>query len=145
MKLNTIQPAEGSAKSARRVGRGMGSRGKTCGRGHKGQKSRSGGSVPIGFEGGQMPLYRRVPKSGFTSRVSLVTAQLNSEVLNRFKDGETVNLLVLRELGLINSSIKYVKIYMSRKPLTVKKLTLQGLRVTKSVQEMIEKNSGEIQ
>ena len=105
MQLNNLGPAEGSTKTKKRVGRGIGSGwGKTCGTGHKGQKSRSGGTVRPGFEGGQMPLQMRLPKYGYSSRISRITAEIRSAELSKV-EGETVNLDTLRKAGLINASI----------------------------------------
>ena len=104
MRLNTIKPAEGAKHSRKRVGRGMGSgTGKTAGRGHKGQKSRSGGKVQIGFEGGQMPIQRRLPKRGFSSRVSTNIEEIRLHELNRV-DADVVDVIALREAGLIKTS-----------------------------------------
>lgn len=112
MFLNTIRSNPGARKSAKRVGRGIGCDfGKTCGRGHKGQKSRSGGFHKIGFEGGQMPLYRRLPKSGFSSHLSRITAQINLDELS--KCDKDVGLSQLKAAGLIKKSIKRVKIINS--------------------------------
>ena len=113
MQLNNLSPANGSTKAKKRVGRGIGSGwGKTCGTGHKGQKSRSGGTVRPGFEGGQMPLQMRLPKYGFSSRVGRITAEIRSAELSKV-DGETVNLDTLRKAGLITASIKRVKVMLS--------------------------------
>ena len=110
MHLNTLAPVAGSRKVKKRVGRGIGSGlGKTAGRGHKGLKSRSGGSVKPGFEGGQMPLQKRLPKYGFSSRIALVSSEIRLSELNKI-DGEIVNLETLRLANLINQNIKKVKI-----------------------------------
>ena len=112
MRLNTLSSVVGAAKSRRRVGRGIGSgRGKTCGRGHKGQKARSGGRVPFGFEGGQMPLYRRLPKFGFNSRKARERDEVRLAELTKVV-GDEVSLSSLRAAGLINANIKRVKIIM---------------------------------
>ena len=116
MLLNTLAPNQGAKKTRSRKGRGIGSgSGKTAGRGHKGQKSRAGGSVPLGFEGGQMPLYRRVPKFGFTSRVGRVTAQLRLGELNALSKDQAkqVTVSVLKDAGLINKQVKRVRIFLS--------------------------------
>src|SRR5210317_2504642 len=113
MRLNTLSPAEGAKKSAKRVGRGIGSGlGKTGGRGHKGQKSRSGGFHKVGFEGGQMPIQRRLPKVGFRSRKSLTSAEVRLSELNAV-EGDTVDLLSLRAANLINENTDTVKIFQS--------------------------------
>ena len=102
MKLHTLQPAEGSRKLRNRVGRGQGSgNGKTAGRGQKGQKARSGGGVRLGFEGGQQPLFRRLPKRGFTNINRKDYAVVNLETLNRFEDGTTVTPALLIESGVV--------------------------------------------
>lgn len=111
MYLNTLQPAEGAKQSRLRLGRGIGSGlGKTSGRGHKGQKARSGGYHKVGFEGGQMPLYRRVPKIGFVSRKSLRSENLKVTELNAHPEGE-VTLQSLKNAGLIRKDTKFVKFY----------------------------------
>jgi large subunit ribosomal protein L15 len=113
MRLNTLSPGEGAKKAAKRVGRGIGSTlGKTCGRGHKGLKSRSGGKVKAGFEGGQMSLKMRLPKFGFTSRKSLISAEVRLGELNKV-EGDTVDLLSLRAAGLITKNILQVKVMLS--------------------------------
>ena len=110
MYLNTISPQEGSKKKAQRVGRGPGSgKGKTCGLGHKGQKSRAGGYHKVGFEGGQMPLQRRLPKFGFVSRHSLLAEEVRLEELNKIK-GNEVTLETLKEANIISRRVKWVKI-----------------------------------
>ncbi|HBW84576.1 MAG TPA: 50S ribosomal protein L15 [Gammaproteobacteria bacterium] len=142
MHLNNLSPAEGSTKAKKRVGRGIGSgSGKTCGSGHKGQKSRSGGTVRPGFEGGQMPLQMRLPKYGFSSRVGRVTAEVRSAELNKV-EGETVNLESLRKAGLINTSIKRVKIMLSGE--ITRKLNVEGMRVSKGAKAAIEKAGGSV-
>ena len=105
MFLNTIQPAEGAKHSSRRVGRGIGSGlGKTCGRGHKGQKSRSGGFHKVGFEGGQMPLQRRLPKRGFRSLTALVTAEVHLTELNSLSS-DVVDLFSLKQAGIVSEKV----------------------------------------
>jgi large subunit ribosomal protein L15 len=125
MRLNDIQPAEGSKKSRRRVGRGIGSGlGKTAGRGHKGQKSRSGGFHKVGFEGGQMPLYRRLPKRGFTSLTARFTAEVRLSDLQALAV-EQVDLLTLKQLGLVPSLTLTAKVIASgsiSKPIAIKGL-----------------------
>ncbi len=143
MRLNTLSPAPGSRKDAKRVGRGIGSGlGKTAGRGHKGQKSRSGGRVRPGFEGGQMPLQKRLPKYGFTSRISRTTAQVRLGELNAVA-GDVVDLDTLKAADLVNENIARVRIFLSgdlSKPVTVK-----GLAVTKGAREAIEKAGGKVE
>ena len=144
MRLNSLSPAEGAKQTKKRVGRGIGSTlGKTAGRGHKGQKSRSGGSVKPGFEGGQMPLKQRLPKFGFTSRKSLVTAEVRSAELNKV-DGELVDLLSLKAAGVINNKIKFVKIMLSGN--VDKALTIaNGIRVSKGAKEAIVAAGGKVE
>lgn len=142
MHLNTLKANPGSRKAGRRVGRGIGSTlGKTCGKGHKGQKARSGGTVPLGFEGGQMPIQRRLPKVGFTSRVSLVKESLRFSKLEKITETE-IDLNVLKHNGLVKKNCKYVKIYLD-KPFD-KAIHLKGLPVTKSVAELVKKNGGSV-
>lgn len=143
MHLNTLAPAPGSKSNKKRVGRGIGSgNGKTAGRGHKGLKSRSGGSVRPGFEGGQMPLQKRLPKFGFTSRIGLVTAEIRLSELNAV-EGEVVDLASLRSAGLINSNIKRAKIFLSGE--VNKAVTVKGLAVTKGAKAAIESAGGKIE
>jgi large subunit ribosomal protein L15 len=143
MRLNTLSPAPGSRKDAKRVGRGIGSGlGKTAGRGHKGQKSRSGGRVRPGFEGGQMPLQKRLPKYGFTSRISRTTAQIRLGELNAV-EGDVVDLETLKAADLINENIARVRIFLSgdlTRPVTVK-----GVTVTRGAREAIEKAGGKVE
>ncbi|RMH51741.1 MAG: 50S ribosomal protein L15 [Zetaproteobacteria bacterium] len=111
MKLNTLQPDPGSRKPRKRLGAGIGSgHGKTCGRGHKGQKSRSGGKVARGFEGGQMPLIRRVPKRGFTRRGRVPCQVVNVGMLNRFEEGSRVDADLLKAAGLVRSAERPIKL-----------------------------------
>ena len=113
MHLNTLAPAPGAKSSGKRVGRGIGSGlGKTGGRGHKGQKSRSGGSVKPGFEGGQMPIQRRLPKFGFTSRKSMVSDQVTLSEIAKV-DGDTVTVQALKDAGLVKKEILFVKVMKS--------------------------------
>ncbi|MFC1503766.1 50S ribosomal protein L15 [Pseudomonadota bacterium] len=143
MRLNTLSPAAGSKPSAKRVGRGIGSGlGKTCGRGHKGQKSRSGGSVRPGFEGGQMPLKQRLPKFGFTSRKSLVTAEVRLAELAKL-EGDVIDLATLKDANLITKNIKFVKIVLSGE--IARSVTVKGLRVTKGAKAAIEAAGGKIE
>ena len=142
MQLNDLSPAEGSVKAKKRLGRGVGSGwGKTSGKGHKGQKARSGGTVKPGFEGGQMPLQMRLPKFGFSSRVGRVTAEVRSGELNKV-EGDVVNLESLRKAGLISASIKRAKVMLSGD--VTRKLTVEGVGVTKGAKEAIEKAGGKV-
>ncbi|KJG11988.1 50S ribosomal protein L15 [Photobacterium iliopiscarium] len=143
MRLNTLSPAAGSKPSAKRVGRGIGSGlGKTCGRGVKGQKSRSGGSVRPGFEGGQMPLKQRLPKFGFTSRKSLVTAEVRLAELAKV-EGDVVSLETLKAANVITKDIKFVKVVLSGD--IARSVTVKGLRVTKGALVAIEAAGGKIE
>ena len=143
MFLNTLKPAAGSKSNAKRRGRGIGSGlGKTGGRGHKGQKSRSGGQTKIGFEGGQMPLQRRLPKVGFTSRLARVTDEIRLNELNALT-ADIIDITVLKEANLIAKSIKRVKIMDSGK--VDKAVTLKGIRVTKGARAAIEAAGGKIE
>ena len=143
MRLNTLSPAPGRVKEKKRAGRGIGSGlGKTGGRGHKGQKSRSGGSVKPGFEGGQMPLQKRLPKYGFTSRIARVTAEIRlSEIESMSVD--TIDLASLREAGLIDANIKRAKVFASGE--LKRAVTVKGLAVTKGAQVAIEAAGGKIE
>ena len=141
MQLNTLKPAEGSKHAKRRVGRGIGSGlGKTAGRGHKGQKSRSGGFHKVGFEGGQMPLQRRLPKRGFTNKFRKEYVAINVERLEIFEDGQTVTPVELIQEGIINKIEDGIKI-MGNGELT-KKLTVQATKFTASAKEKIEAVGG---
>lgn len=143
MHLNTLAPVAGSKKAKKRVGRGIGSGlGKTAGRGHKGLKSRSGGKVKPGFEGGQMPLQKRLPKYGFSSRIALVSSEIRLSELNKI-DGEIVSLDTLRSANLINQNIKQVKIFLSGK--LEKAVVVKGLSVTKGAKSAIEAAGGSVQ
>lgn len=143
MNLNTLRPADGAHKSSKRVGRGTSSgKGKTCGRGHKGQKARSGGKVPIGFEGGQMPLQRRLPKSGFNSRVNRHFEEIRTSELNKLSD--RVTLQTLHAAGLIKRNICKAKVFMSgpiNKALTV----AAEIRLTKGAKQAIETAGGKVE
>src|SRR5436853_7891368 len=115
MYLNTLQPAPGSKTPAKRLGRGIGSgKGKTCGRGHKGQRARAGGYHKVGFEGGQMPLQRRIPKSGFRSRKDLFREEVRLSDVEK-SNLEEVTISSLKSVGLIKSTTKFVKIILSGK------------------------------
>lgn len=143
MHLNTLSPAQNSKPSAKRVGRGIGSGlGKTCGRGHKGQKSRSGGSVRPGFEGGQMPLKQRLPKFGFTSRKSLTAAEVRLHELSKVK-GDVVDMFTLQEANLVTRNTQSVKIVLSGK--LERALTVRGIHATKGAREAIEAAGGKIE
>ena len=142
MRLNDLKPAPGSVKARKRVGRGVGSGfGKTCGRGHKGQKARSGGGVRPGFEGGQMPLQMRLPKFGFSSRIGRVTAEVRTGELNRV-EAEAIDLAALRKAGLITANIKRARVMLSGE--VNKPLTVQGLRVSKGARAAIEAAGGKV-
>ncbi len=143
MYLNTLKPAEGSKKNAKRVGRGIGSGlGKTGGRGHKGQKSRSGGFTKVGFEGGQMPLQRRLPKVGFTSRTARYVAEVRLNELTKV-EGDVVDLLALKTANIVGQQIKRVKIILSGEITTA--VTINGLGVTKGARAAIEAAGGKIE
>ena len=142
MRLNTLAPAEGAKQAPKRVGRGIGSGlGKTAGRGHKGQNSRSGGGVRRGFEGGQMPLYRRLPKFGFTSQKALVSAEIRLNDLAKV-DGE-VTLESLKAADIISNNIEFAKVILAgevKGPVVVR-----GLRVTKGAKAAIEAAGGSVE
>ncbi|MBR1805754.1 MAG: 50S ribosomal protein L15 [Selenomonadaceae bacterium] len=141
MKLHELKPTDGARKDKVRVGRGTGSgSGKTSGRGHKGQKARSGGGVRPGFEGGQMPIYRRLPKRGFKNVWRKEFAEVNVEVLNLFDDGTTVDAVVLIEAGILKNVQDGVRI-LGNGSLT-KKLTVKAQGFTKSAKEKIEAVGG---
>ena len=143
MRLNTLKPATGSKPEGKRLGRGIGSgSGKTAGRGHKGQKSRSGGFHKVGFEGGQMPLQRRLPKVGFRSHLSRVTAEIRLDELQKL-DVDTVDLAALKKANVVSKSIKRAKVVKSGE--LKKSLTLKGLGVTKGAREVIEAAGGKIE
>ena len=141
MHLNTLSPSRTHSK--KRVGRGIGSgTGKTCGRGHKGQKSRSGGHTVPGFEGGQMPLQKRLPKFGFTSRIGRVSAEVRLSELN-LVEGEVVDLETLKQADVIGSCMKRAKIFLSGE--LKKAVTVKGLSVTKGAKAAIEAAGGKIE
>jgi large subunit ribosomal protein L15 len=143
MRLNELQPAPGSRRTAKRVGRGIGSGlGKTGGRGHKGQKSRSGGYHKVGFEGGQMPLQRRLPKIGFRSRKSASRDEVRLGELKRLA-GDVVDLASLRDAGLIATGIERVKIIASGE--VGRAVTVRGLAVTKGARAAIEAAGGSVE
>ena len=143
MQLNTLSPAPGSRTTKKRVGRGIGSGlGKTCGRGHKGQRARKSGKVRPGFEGGQMPLQKRLPKYGFTSRVSLSAAEVRLAELS-VVDAEVIDLEVLRAANVIGHNIKSVKIFLSGE--ITKPVTIKGLAVSKGAKAAIEAAGGKVE
>ncbi len=143
MYLNTLKPAAGAKSNAKRVGRGIGSGlGKTAGRGHKGQKSRAGGFHKVGFEGGQMPLQRRLPKVGFNSRMARMTAEIRLHELNKL-DVDVIDIAALQAANLISKNIKRAKVMAAGK--LEKKVTLKGIKVTKGAREAIEAAGGKIE
>ena len=143
MRLNDLKPTAGSKPSGKRLGRGIGSgKGKTCGRGHKGQHSRSGGYHKIGFEGGQMPLQRRLPKRGFRSRIAGYTAEVRLHELAKVSEGD-VDLLALKAANVIGHHIERAKVIASG---TIDKaVTVRGLRVTKGARAAIEAAGGKVE
>jgi large subunit ribosomal protein L15 len=143
MRLNTIKPAEGSKHPRLRVGRGIGSGlGKTAGRGHKGQKERAGGFHKVGFEGGQMPLQRRLPKVGFTSRSSRTHAEVRLHELGRVQSG-VIDLEALQRANIVSRNIMQVKVIASGS--IDKAVTLKGIRVTKGARVAIEAAGGSVE
>ncbi len=143
MRLNDLKPDAGSRPAAKRVGRGIGSGlGKTCGRGHKGQKSRSGGFHKVGFEGGQMPLQRRLPKVGFRSRKALTRAEVRLSEL-RLVEGEEIDLASLKAAGILNRGIKTAKIIASGE--VTRAFKVRGLGVTKGARAAIEAVGGSVE
>ncbi|MAV75565.1 MAG: 50S ribosomal protein L15 [Cellvibrionales bacterium] len=143
MRLNNIKPADGHKNRAKRVGRGIASGlGKTCGRGHKGQKSRSGGSVRPGFEGGQMPLQKRLPKYGFTSRIGRVSDQIRVGELANI-ESEVIDLAAIKAAGLVNSNILQVKVFLQGE--INKAVTVKGLRVSAGARAAIEAAGGKVE
>jgi large subunit ribosomal protein L15 len=144
MKLHELAPAPGSKKVRTRVGRGLGSGlGKTSGKGHKGQNSRSGGGVRSGFEGGQMPLYRRLPKRGFYNKFGKEFAEVNVETLNRFEDGATVDPVALIEAGILKNVCDGVRILGNGE--LSKSLTVIANGFTKSAEEKIKAAGGKVE
>jgi large subunit ribosomal protein L15 len=143
MRLNTLKPADGSNKDRKRVGRGIGSGlGKTCGRGHKGQKSRAGGFHKVGFEGGQMPLQRRLPKMGFSSRKSRFVDELRLNEL-ALVDADVIDLDSLKAANLISREVLSVKVFASGA--IDKAVTLKGIRVTRGARAAIEAAGGTVE
>jgi large subunit ribosomal protein L15 len=142
MQLNTIKPAEGSKQNKRRVGRGIGSGlGKTAGRGHKGQKSRAGGFHKVGFEGGQMPIQRRLPKRGFVSLTKDDTARVRTSELVAV-NADTIDMLVLKQANVIPGSARSVKVYLSGE--VTRAITVQGMVLSKGARAAIEAAGGKI-
>ncbi|SOD40984.1 50S ribosomal protein L15 [Nitrosovibrio sp. Nv4] len=143
MRLNSIKPATGANPSRRRVGRGIGSGlGKTAGRGHKGQKSRAGGFHKVGFEGGQMPLQRRLPKRGFVSLTRKDTVEVRLSALDRVK-GDAIDILLLKQAGIVPGSALSVKVILSGK--IERAVKLQGIAVTKGAKAAIEAVGGSVE
>jgi large subunit ribosomal protein L15 len=142
MELNNIQPADGAKHAKRRVGRGIGSGlGKTSGRGHKGQKSRSGGFHKVGFEGGQMPLQRRLPKRGFKSLATSFKAKVRLSDLEKLPVAE-IDILALKQAGLVGELARVVRVILAGK--ITKKVSLSGLIVTKGAKAAIEAVGGSV-
>lgn len=143
MYLNKIKPHPDSIFTAKRKGRGIGSTlGKTAGRGHKGQKSRAGGYHKVGFEGGQMPLQRRLPKVGFSSRIGRVTKEVRLNELNNLND-DVIDVLALKKAGVVNKNIERVKLILSGE--LKKAVKLKGIMVTKGARIAVEKAGGRIE
>ena len=143
MRLNNLKPAAGAKRAPRRIGRGMGcGSGKTAGRGHKGQKSRSGGLHKVGFEGGQMPLQRRLPKRGFSSRMARNMAEVRLHELSKC-EGDVVDLAALRKAGVIGTAVQRAKVISSGS--LDRAITIRGLGVTKGARDEIEKAGGKVE
>lgn len=143
MRLNTLKPGQGAKKAAKRVGRGIGSGlGKTCGRGHKGQHARAGGFHKVGFEGGQMPLQRRLPKLGFRSKISAGVAEVRLHEL-AMVEGDVVDLLALKAANIVAQEIKRAKVIASGE--LSKAVTVKGLGVTKGARAAIEAAGGKVE
>ncbi len=143
MQLNTLQPAPGSKKNTKRVGRGIGSgQGKTCGRGHKGQKSRSGGFSKVGFEGGQMPLQRRLPKVGFASRSAKLSAEVRLYELTKI-DAEVIDIAALVKANIVSKKTLKAKVIASGE--ISKAVNLKGIKVTPGARKAIEAAGGKIE
>lgn len=143
MYLNTIKPAPGAKKTSKRLGRGIGSgKGKTSGKGHKGQIARAGGFHKVGFEGGQMPLQRRIPKSGFRSQKALLRQEVRLSDLNKIKT-DVVDMLALKEAGLITSNVKFVKVILAG---TISRaFTIRNLPITAGARKAIEQAGGKVE
>ena len=143
MRLNSIKPGVGAKHSRRRVGRGIGSGiGKTAGRGHKGQKSRTGGFHKVGFEGGQMPLQRRLPKRGFVSLTRTSVAEVRLSALSKLP-GDTIDILILKQAGIVPGSALTAKVILSGK--IERAVKLQGIAVTQGVKAAIEAAGGSVE
>jgi len=143
MRLNTLSPAFGATHARKRVGRGIGSGlGKTCGRGHKGQKSRSGGSVKPGFEGGQMPLQRRLPKFGFTSRKAAFVAEVRLNELEKV-NSNVIDLVSLKAANIVSERMKEAKVILSGD--ITRAVTVKSMRVTKGARAAIEAAGGKVE
>jgi large subunit ribosomal protein L15 len=143
MFLNTLQPALGSKKPGKRLGRGIGSgRGKTCGKGHKGQKARAGGYHKVGFEGGQMPLQRRIPKFGFRSRKALFHQEIRLDQLNNIQ-ADVIDFDALKTAGLIRFNTKTVKIILAGE--ITKTVNLRQVPITKGAKAAIEAKGGSVE
>jgi large subunit ribosomal protein L15 len=143
MYLNTLQPNLGAKKKATRLGRGIGSGlGKTCGRGHKGQRARAGGYHKVGFEGGQMPLQRRLPKYGFKSRKSFITAEVRLHELNKIQ-ADRIDLMVLKKASIVAAKVKYAKV-IARGELN-QAVTIVGVKVTAGAKKLIEAAGGKVE
>lgn len=143
MQLNTLQPAPGSKTTSKRLGRGIGSgKGKTCGRGHKGQRARAGGYHKVGFEGGQMPMQRRIPKSGFRSKQALYREEIYLSDLNSLQS-DVVDMAVLMTEGFIRFNTKEVKIVASGE--LTKAITVRGINVTAGARKAIEAANGKVE
>lgn len=144
MKLHEMKYNAGARKDTKRLGRGQGSgQGKTAGKGHKGQNARSGGGVAIGFEGGQTPLYKRIPKRGFTNFTRLEYAVINLSDLNKFDDGATVTPELLKEAGIVKKQLNGIKVLGNGK--LEKKLTVKCNKISSSAKEAIEKAGGSVE
>jgi len=143
MQLNTLSPKTGSRSNRKRVGRGIGGgSGKTCGRGNKGQKSRSGGKIRVGFEGGQMPLQRRLPKFGFVSRKAQLTGEVRLDELQKI-DQEVIDIAALKAANILQGRIKFAKVINSGE--ISKAVTLRGIAVTSGARTAIEAAGGTIE
>ena len=143
MRLNTLSPQSGSKPSRKRVGRGMGGgNGKTCGRGNKGQKSRSGGKIRIGFEGGQMPLQRRLPKFGFTSAKAHLTGEVRLSELEKVEQ-DVIDIAVLKANKILSKRVKIARVICSGE--ITKAVTLKGIAVTRGARTAIEAAGGTIE
>ena len=144
MRLNTLAPGDGSKNASKRVGRGIGSGlGKTCGKGHNGQKVRSGGYHKVGFEGGQMPIQRRIPKFGFTSPQARKVAKVRLSALNSL-DGQHVNLATLKEQGVVRKDVRSARIFASG-TLTARVTVAAEVHCTKGARSAIEAAGGNVQ